>query len=192
MIYLSIDVEASGPFPGLFSLVSIGAVPLLLSKRVWSVDHEHSFYQELRLLEGAAVMKKAMEIHKLSRAHLEENGLEAPEAMQRFETYFLELKHRHRKITPAAWPSSFDAPYVGWYCQRFLGRNPLGWGAFDIPSYAMGLFRCNRQELRRAMKQAGIVEPANSDPHNALADAVQQGELLCRLLNYARSGPPPR
>lgn len=184
-MYLSIDVEASGPFPGLFNLVSVGAVPVARSKGAWRLETEHTFYLELQPIEGAAELKKATEIHKLTREHLEREGLPAVEAMRRFERYFLKLRKRHKRVTPAAWPSSFDSPYVGWYCQRFLDRNPLGWSAFDIPSYAMGLFHCTRRELRDRMKEAGIRSSNNPNPHNALADAVEQGETLACLLNYA-------
>src|SRR5688572_31799131 len=48
MIYVSIDVEASGPFPGLYYLVSVGAAPIVRLRDVWVVDRERTFYAELK------------------------------------------------------------------------------------------------------------------------------------------------
>lgn len=186
MIYLSVDVEASGPFPGLFSLVSIGAIPLLSGPEGWYLAHDNTFYIELQPMEGAGELEAATNIHKLTRQHLLTHGVEPPVAMRTFSDYLRRLKKAHKKVLPAAWPSSFDAPYIGWYNQRFLGSNPLGWSAFDIPSYALGLLRCTRPELRQKMKDAGLVKPTNPHQHHALSDAIEQGETLVQLLNYAR------
>lgn len=187
MIFLSIDVEASGPFPGLFSLLSVGAVPVARRERTWALDPERSLYMEIQPLEGASQDPEAMAIHGLTPEYLRTNGLPPLEAMQRMEAW---LKELDRRFVAAAWPSSFDSPYVGWYLQRFLGRNPLGHSAFDIASYAMGLLRCTRVDLRRTLTQAGLAPPTNPRPHHALHDAVEQGHLLANLLNHA--GHPGR
>lgn len=187
MVYLSIDVEASGPFPGLFSLVSIGAVVVRSgNKGHWRVDESFTFYQELKPLEGAAELEAATNIHGLTRDYLLENGRDPRLVMEEFAIFFKELERRFKKVIPAAWPSSFDSPYVGWYLQYFTGDNPTGWSAFDIPSFGMGLFCCHRNALRNLMKKAGIEFGHNPTPHNALADAVEQGQTLANLLNYAR------
>jgi DNA polymerase III epsilon subunit-like protein len=187
MVYLSIDVEASGPFPGLFSLVSIGAVAVRSDGRGhWRVDEQLGFYRELKPLQNAAELEAATRIHGLTREYLLEQGMEPGTVMQEFALFFKELESRFKKVIPAAWPSSFDSPYVGWYLQYFTGENPIGWSAFDIPSFGMGLFCCHRNALRNLMKKAGIEFGKNPNPHNALADAVEQGQTLANLLNYAR------
>ncbi len=185
MIYLSVDIEASGPFPGLFSLVSIGAVPVKRSKQTWWVDEDLSFYIELQPLEDADELPAATNIHGLTEEHLREHGTEPSRAMAEFRDYFKQLEKKHRKVVPAAWPSSFDSPFLGWYFQYFFDDNPLGWSAFDIPSFGMGLFRCTRPALRKEMTRAGIVTGQNPNPHNALADAVEQGNTLASLLNLS-------
>lgn len=186
MIYLSLDVEASGPFPGLYSLLSIGALPVVRTKTgSWFLDRTNTFYVEIKPMEGAGELEAAMNIHGLTREHLLENGEEPYAAMKSFGEYLRRLRRKHKKVIPAAWPSSFDAPYVGWYFQRFLGSNPMGWLAFDIPSYALGVFRCGRRELRDKMKAVGLEKPGNPHPHHALHDAIEQGETLVALLNYS-------
>jgi len=187
MVYLSIDVEASGPFPGMFSLVSIGAVVVKADKDShWSVDESVTFYQELKHLPKADELEAATNIHGLTREYLDMHAREPAEVMEDFAEFFEDLLARHKKVVPAAWPASFDAPYVGWYLQYFLGENPMGWSCFDIPSFGMGLFQCHRNALRNLMKKAGIEFGNNPNQHNALADAVEQGQTLAQLLNHAR------
>lgn len=187
MVYLSIDIEASGPFPGLFSLVSIGAVPVVLRKEEWLLDEERTFYQELQPFPGADELEDATNIHGLTREYLLDHGRPPEAAMDDFELYLTRLRKKYKKIMPAAWPSSFDSPFVGWYFQYYLGQNPLGWSAFDIPSFGMGVFRCSRQALRDQMRRAGIKAPPNPLQHHALNDAIEQGWILAQLLNHARS-----
>jgi len=185
MLYLSIDVEASGPFPGLYSLVSVGAVPVIEGDGAWSVDEGRAFYIELKPLPEAASMPEAMAVHGLTTEHLAREGVDPADAVERFAAYVAGLEAEFGYVKAAAWPSSFDGPYVGWYAQRFLGHNPLGHSQFDIPSFAMGLFRCGRKTLLQRMKKAGYKKPLNPNPHHALADAVEQGWTLAFLLNYA-------
>lgn len=187
MVYLSVDVEASGPFPGLFSLVSIGAVVVRQDHvKHWRVDEKYRYYRELQPLEGAGELEAATNIHGLTREYLEQHGGPPHDVMREFAIFFKDLEKRFKKVVPAAWPASFDAPYLGWYLQYCTGENPLGWSSFDIPSFGMGLFCCHRQALRNQMKKVGIEFGNNPSPHNALADAIEQGQTLANLLNYAR------
>lgn len=188
MIYLSVDVEASGPFPGLFNLVSIGAAVVCHDpQKNWIVDQKRAIYIELKPIPGACELEAATHIHGLSREYLMEYGEDPSQAMAKFAFFFKDLEKQFKKVTLAAWPSSFDAPFIGWYLQRFTGDNPTGWSAFDIPSFAMGVFCCQRNAVRNLMKKAGIEFGQNPTPHNALADAIEQGQTLASLLNYART-----
>lgn len=183
VVYLSIDVEASGPVPGLYSLSSVGAAPVVERDGAWVVDTGRTFYVELKPLEGAGEIAEAMAVHGLSRAHLEAHGEDPQTGMRQLADYLASLGERVRS---AAWPSSFDHPFVSWYFWRFLGRNPLGHSGFDMASFAMGLFReTGRNATFRAMKRAGYRPPPNPQPHHALHDAVEQGETLAWLLEHA-------
>src|SRR5258705_11360434 len=72
IVYFSVDVEASGPVPGLYNLVSIGAVPVTLA------DGSHRpgtdrFYVELKPI-GGAFEKEARAVHGISRKHMAGRG----------------------------------------------------------------------------------------------------------------------
>ena len=189
VIYLSIDVEASGPFPGLFSLASVGAAPVRRVDGLWQVDRAQTFYVELKPLEGAGEIPEATAVHGLTTEHLEREGTAPAEAMRAFASY---LEALGAPLKSAAWPASFDHPYVGWYLQRFLGRNPLGHSGFDIASCAMGLFGTTSRNatfraMDRAMKAEGYRPPENEQPHHGLHDAIEQGETLAWLLRHAEA-----
>ena len=183
MIYLSVDVEASGPVPGLHYLVSLGAAPVVRAQGgLFRVDLERTFYAELSPLEGAAEVPEAMAVHGLSRPHLEAHGLPPAVAMRRFAEYLAGLG----PVKTVVWPASFDHPFIAYYCHRFLGENPVGHGGFDIASYTMGLFgETGRNATYRAIRDTGYVTPHNPNEHNALADAIEQGETLAWLLSRA-------
>ena len=187
MLYLSIDIEASGLFPGIHYLVSVGAVPVVRTGGHWSVDRERTFYVELQPTDGAEEMPESMAVHGLTRDHLLDRGVSPRAAMRQLADYLESLGD----LRAAAWPASFDIPYLGWHLYKLLGRNPLGHSALDIPSFAMGLLGVHdRKHLRPAMARAGFVPPVNPHKHNALADAVAQAETLVWLLERA-SEPHP-
>ena len=185
MFYLSIDVETSGPFPGLNDLCSIGAVVVLPRGGVWRVDEARTFYRELQP-QGGVVVAAATRIHGLDPAHLQAHGHPVSSAMAALADWCAALQAELGAFKAAAWPVSFDAPYIGWLAHQQLGHNPLGHSGFDIASYGMGLFSCTEKaQLEGRMAQAGYTPPQNPQLHNALADAIAQGETLAWLLNHA-------
>lgn len=186
MFYLSLDVEATGPFPGLYSLASIGCLPVWPPDEhhaEWWVDDANAHYCELQPLPEAGTLAAAMEVHGLSLEHLQAQGLEPTRAMEDFLAYLTRLRARIPKFMMAAWPASFDLPFIGYYSQRFLGHNPFGYNALDIASLAQGLFRCERRQLRSKLARRGLFRPPKPYPHNALDDARDQAALLAGLLN---------
>lgn len=186
MFYLSLDVEASGPFPGLYSLVSVGCVPVYPPDErepEWRVDEQNTFYCEVKPLPDGLNLAAADEVHGLSLEHLEAEGLEPLEAVTRLAEYVTALRKLRPKYMMAAWPASFDLPFVGYYAQRFLGENPFGYAALDIASLAQGIFRCERRQLRSRLARHKLFRAPKPYPHNALDDALDQAVLLSKLLN---------
>jgi DNA polymerase III epsilon subunit-like protein len=74
--YISVDVETSGPIPGEFSFLSIGACVV--------GETYKNFYVELKPL-NENFDPKTLKVNKLSLKKLKENGLELKEAMGKFK-----------------------------------------------------------------------------------------------------------
>lgn len=177
MFYFSIDIEADGPVPGEYSMLSLGAVPVIPREEAWTVT-AHRFYAEFEPLEEAKVQPEARAVGTL---HLEGNIIPPEAAMTAFAAFIAEVKLElgDERIVAAAKPTAFDCAFVNYYFWRFLGENPLGHSAFDLGSYLQGSFPTkNWGQRTRAMKRAGYVKPTNPKEHHVLFDALEQAGVL--------------
>ena len=175
--YVSVDIEASGPIPGEYSMLSIGAC-LVANPTV-------GFYAELRPLTDAFV-PEAMAACHLDLAELAETGLRPEEAMATFAEWLAEKAGD--KPVFVGYPVAFDWLFVAWYFHRFLGRNPFGVGGVDIRTYYMGMMGVDWSASRKDRMIEGI-RPTKELTHNALDDARDQALLFTRMLKR-RAGEP--
>ena len=176
--YVSVDVEASGPIPGEYSLLSIGAC--LVS------DPTVGFYVELRPLNDDFV-PEAMEVCGLDLEELKRTGKPPEEAMAAFAEWVAE--HAGDRPVFAAYPVAFDWMFVAYYFHRFLGRNPFGVSGLDMRSVYMGRTGADWFEARKD-RMSEAVRPRSKLTHNALQDARDQAEMLRRILALPAAGPP--
>lgn len=170
-IFISVDIEASGPVPGTYSMLSIGAC---------LVDDPHqSFYQELKPLNTNAE-PDALRVCKLNMATLEKTGEKPEIAMEHFRKWVLSVS---RGGTPVlvAFNAPFDWMFLHYYFLTFVGNDPFGFSALDIKAYYMGMKNTSwagtsksRLDRRFALK--------NPLTHNALQDAIDQAELFRKML----------
>jgi ribonuclease T len=77
-VYISVDIEAAGPVPGEYSMLSIGATVV--------GDPEASFYAELKPLNDNAV-PEALAVSKLNMTKLAETGQEPRAVMLEFRDW---------------------------------------------------------------------------------------------------------
>src|SRR5438874_2418916 len=79
--YISVDIEASGPVPGIYSMLSLGAC--LVSATA------HTFYAELRPITEHAV-PEALRVSGFTLDQLAHTGRDPQEAMEAFRKWVLE------------------------------------------------------------------------------------------------------
>src|SRR5438552_16412256 len=77
-IYCCVDIEASGHVPGLYDIVSLGAVAVVNG----AVADGEPFYVEIAP-QGGRHDPDAMKIHGITREHLEREGLPLRDALLR-------------------------------------------------------------------------------------------------------------
>jgi DNA polymerase III epsilon subunit-like protein len=173
-LFISVDIEASGPIPGEFSMLSLGAC-------VVGATHEN-FYAELKPLtqkfDAQALAVAGFDLKKLQRT-----GIEPARAMQQFDAWLVRVAPFDHTPIFCAYPLAFDWMFVAYYFHRFLGRNPFGYSGFDLKSFFMGA--SGKQWSSASVPQHFHI--AQDLSHNALEDAIAQAKLLERVFEYANA-----
>ena len=169
--YISVDVETGGATPADYALLSIGACLV--------DDPETTFYVELKP-EAKRTTTEALEVSKLSLDVLETMGEPPAEAMQRFADWVADaVPDGHRPVF-VGFNAAFDWMFVADYFERYVGRNPFGYTALDIKSFAMG--RLGSTWGGTSMR---VLAPTylSGRPlaHHALSDAQDQAALFRAL-----------
>lgn len=170
-IFISVDIEASGPIPGEYSMLSLGACVV--------GDYEKTFYIEFKPLNDHSI-PRAIEVSKLSMAKLKEKGTEPALAMQHLENWI------NRTVPPGSRPvfvafnATFDWSFVNYYFHRFLGRNPFGISGLDIKAYYMGVRGCSWGETAKN-KIDPRFRSSKVHTHHALDDAIEQAGIFEKM-----------
>lgn len=165
-ILVSVDVETSGPIPGEYSLLTIGAC---------AIDGDDVFSCELKPLNGNAE-SKAMEVIGLSLDSLEQTGLPPLQAMSSFSNWLDGLRVEAGSLVFVGLNAPFDWSFVNYYFHRFMRRNPFGYTALDIKAYYMGVTGCRWTEATSST-MSKTLRPHTAPDHDALHDALFQAEL---------------
>lgn len=181
--YYSVDIEATGPVPGLYNMVSLGATAIhpVQGSSDWTVGQ--SFYVELRP-SFAGSQAQANEIHGLDLERLALDGLE-PRAAMTSLTDFVE-----QTCTPGTTPvfvghvAVFDWMYVCWYYAWCGLKNPFGYKGIDTKSLAMGALQLGWEQTSRENLSTVLEIPQQSEEtlHRADADAKHQAQLFVAIM----------
>jgi DNA polymerase III epsilon subunit-like protein len=186
IVYFSVDTEASGPLPPDYNLVSIGAVEVRPTPSGHVLGRE--FYVELKPI-FPGFRAESMAIHGITREHLETNGVDAREAMQRFADWTRSCLVGEEQPVFVGHNVSFDWAYLNYYFHHFGIENIFGYKGMDSKSLAVGVLGCswwdaNKDYLLKAIP--GLVGLPPEQVHNALHDAQFQARILVALLDWKR------
>ena len=167
MSYFFVDVEADGPCPGLYSMVSFGAVK-------FDDDLETTFYRETFPITNNYKLE-ALQISCPDRETHEGYG-DPHKAMIDFEQWILNNNTGSRPIFMSDNPA-FDWQWINYYFHRYLGENPFGYSARrigDVYCGAMGNMRAKWKHLRKTVHDHN---PVNDAKGNAEAFRVMQSMM---------------
>jgi len=174
-VYISVDIEASGPCPPAYSMLSIGACLV--------GDSGTSFYVELRPISEQAVAE-AIKVVGKPLEYFAASGREVKVAMAEFEEWVNAVAHGRSPVF-VGFNAAFDWAFINWYFHTYLGRNPFGIGPIDIKSYFMGLKGASWKDTRSSRIPARFKGTAEQT-HNALDDARSQAQMFEKMLRYAQ------
>jgi DNA polymerase III alpha subunit (gram-positive type) len=174
-LYISVDIEAAGPCPPDYSMLSVGACLV--------GDSGTSFYVELRPISDQAVVEAIMTVGR-PLEYFAINGRDVKAAMAEFEEWG-KLVSRGQRPVLVGFNAAFDWAFINWYFHTYLGRNPFGIGLIDIKSFFMGL-KGGSWEDTRASRIPARFKGSAKQTHNALDDARSQAQMFERMLRYAQ------
>lgn len=177
-VFISVDVETSGPIPGEYSLLSVGAC---------LVDAlGTSFERTLKPLNRNAD-PEALAVTGFSLEELEQNGAEPRQVMAEFDAWVKAACIEGDVPVFVGLNAPFDWSFVNYYFHRFHGENPFGFTALDIKAYYMGVMGCSWRDTRSSA-MAGRLHAVQKGSHNALQDAEYQAELFRLTREHGQKG----
>ncbi len=182
-IPVSVDGEFTGPIPGPYSMISLGAVaydPVGNELSRFKVNM-HELPEATR---DPVTMREFWDKHPEAWKLATENPIDPKEAMRQFADWLRQLPGRPKLI---GWPLPVDFMFVYWYYVNFLGElPPFGYDGIDIKTYAMATMGCetlsgksNGTSRKAVQELLGI--PTGDFSHDPVDDAAQQGKLYFGL-----------
>lgn len=167
MTWFVVDVEADGPCPGLYSMVSFGVVR-------FDRYLQTTFYGKTRPLDGAKWDPEALAISNITH----EEHLAYPdsaEVMQRFSAWLRTNCFDGDRPVFVSDNLAFDWQFVNYYFHRFLGDNPMGYSGRRIGDlYAGFLQRAGASSEWKKLRKT-------KHTHHPVDDARGNAEALLQI-----------
>jgi hypothetical protein len=180
-IYVSTDVEADGPIPGRYSMLSFASAALDAAG-----TRLGTFTVNLETLPDAisdpgtmAWWERNPEAWQACRSDPVDPGT----AMHEYRTW---LRALPGKPVFVGYPAAYDFMFVHWYLVRFTGDSPFSHSALDLKSFAMAVLDTDFRGTTKRTMPRDWFGPARHT-HVALDDAIEQGELWLAMRRAARA-----
>ena len=182
-LYVAADVEADGPIPGPYSMISLGMAV---------AGHPGlTFYTELRPISDEFV-PQALTVSGLDRDRLLREAPKPEEAMAAAARWVNGLRRIGRPVFLAG-PAVWDGMFVHWYFMRFTGRSPFGatGSGIDLRSYWMGRTGCEWVHSRKGIIKHELGMTDLPHTHHAGEDAAELAQVFWAMLGEGQPGDSP-
>ena len=156
-MYVMVDIEADGPIPDDYSMISFGAI-------VVEPALDRTFSARLRPISEQWV-PAALEVS----GHTREETLafaDPKTEMQRFRDWLAALKQQPIFVSDN---NGFDWMFVCWYFHHFTGKNPFGFSSQNLGSLYKGLVKDASQNFKHLRKTRHTHDPVDDARGNAEA-----------------------
>lgn len=162
MSYIMVDIEADGPIPGDFSMISFGAVLV--------DDHlDKTFYGTLKPISEQWI-PAALAVSDLTREQTLAFG-EPAQVMSDFAAW-IKANCKDQPIFISD-NNGFDWMFICWYFHHFTGKNPFGHSSQNLGSLYKGMVKDMFQNFKHLRK--------TKHTHNPVDDAKGNAEALIAL-----------
>lgn len=206
--YVSVDVEATGPIPGSYSMSSIGAFVAGARKKDGDYvlfdhkDRKNVFYSELKPISDKYI-PEAIKVGVLdgfdstipdpdgSRRFewMVEHGADPADAMNSFNKFVKDFgKSLGARPVFMGYPAGFDWMFTYWYFVEFVGSSPFGFSSvIDMKTaFAVGADSPLVRSVKRNMPKDLFADDV-PHTHKADEDAIGQGIMGMKMLSHIRS-----
>jgi hypothetical protein len=191
-VYVSGDVEADGPIPGRYSMLSFG---LCVAGRFDGIEFQPcdprtaTFYAELQPI-SERWDAQALKVARLDRDELVTTGRPPRESMTDAARWVQRVAAGDRPVF-VGFPAPFDWLFLYWYFVEFAD----GGSPFDF-SAVLDMKTMFQQKAKVVTSAAGLkdlppsLRSSHPHTHNALDDSIQQADVFGRLFLW--EGDPAR
>lgn len=188
MDYFCVDLESSGPIPGLHNLLSLGVTHV--ARREGRLEPLDDLYVEFRPI-FPGFEEAAMRVHKLDAVRLESEGLSPEAGIAKIVDFVAARSGSHPRERPVfvAHNAPFDWMFFTYYCGHAGHDNPFGFSALDTKALAMGLLDLPwpQTTLRNVRNRVGVESIDIDKLHHAGEDARYLARVFCALMNGDRA-----
>lgn len=162
-MHISIDVEANGPCPGIYSMLEIGAVAI-------TEELDRIFYGNLKPVTEFYEQDALNAIGRYS--HEETLSFMLP--VKTMNIFFdwcqnLLLESGHKRLYFISDNAGFDWQFVNYYFHRYIGENPFGYSSISLTSLYKGIDRNMMSSFTHLRKTKHTHHPVDDAKGNAEA-----------------------
>lgn len=166
MSYIMVDVEADGPIPGDYSMISFGAV-------VVESDLKRTFYGQLRPISNKW-LPEALAVSGHTRQ--DTLAFEEPNVVMQGFADWLAVENVGR-LQFVSDNNGFDWQFINWYFHHFLGYNPFGFSSTNLGSLYKGLSKDMFKTFKHLRKTRHTHHPVDDARGNAEAFLAMKKEF---------------
>lgn len=167
MTIVVVDVEADGPIPGDYSMISFGAV-------IVDEPLNKTFYAKLKPISDKWI-PDALKVSGFTRK--ETLKFDDPKlVMESFSMWLNSFTQgQDRRVMFYSDNNGFDWQFINWYFHRFTGSNPFGHSSGNIGSLYKGMVKDSFKNFKHLRK--------TRHTHNPVDDAKGNAEALLYMKN---------
>ncbi len=167
-----VDIESDGPAPGLFSMVSFGAV-------IVTPELDRTFYGRTRPITDAFIAE-ALAVSGHTRAEHETFG-----RSRRRDARALRWRrigeHAGKRPIFISDNNGFDWSFINYYFHRFAGGNPFGHSSQNLGSLYKGIAKDAFASFKHLRKTTHTHHPVDDAKGNAEALLAIKRELGLKI-----------
>jgi len=184
--WFCIDIECNGPVPGLYDMVSLGAV-VVAHDATGALQIGEQFYVEIQP-QAPRFDARAAQIHGLDQDRLAREGQTRKDAALSLAAWVLEQTRPGTEPVFVGHNAPFDWSFVAYTYAAEDMKNPFGYKGICTKALSAGVLDIHWLDTNKEFLAARLGLPAEDmeEKHRADYDAAYQALILKGLLEYER------